>query len=405
MPQRPSVLITLTLGLALGPAIALGLARFAYALILPAMSDDLDWSYAQAGGMNAANAVGYLVGALAAAGTVVRFGARRALIGALIVTTAALCLTGVTGAYALLVVVRVITGIGSGIGLVAGGVVVSGLGETVVPPAEAPSRRLLPLVGLYYAGAGIGILVSALVLPVVLGDAVTDRWRVTWVVTGALALVATLVVAGVARRVPAEPPELRRSPDSRVDWRSAGLVPALVAYLLFGLGYIAYMTFVVDLLRDRGTGTGGVTLFWSVLGIAAALSGLAWQRALTGSHETRTFVALLVLLAVGGALPLLVDAYGVALVSAVFFGLTFLMVPAMTTVLVQRHLPTSARSAGIATFTAVFAVGQILGPILTGLVTDATGDLRSGLAWSAAILVAAAAVSLLHRPGQRSSAS
>ncbi len=36
-------------GLALGPAVALGLARFAYALLLPAMRTDLSWSFAQAG--------------------------------------------------------------------------------------------------------------------------------------------------------------------------------------------------------------------------------------------------------------------------------------------------------------------------------------------------------------------
>ena len=47
----------------MGPAVALGLARFAYALLLPAMRADLSWSFADAGAMNTANAVGYLAGA------------------------------------------------------------------------------------------------------------------------------------------------------------------------------------------------------------------------------------------------------------------------------------------------------------------------------------------------------
>jgi Uncharacterised MFS-type transporter YbfB len=54
-------------GLALGPAVALGLARFAYGLLLPAMRSDLDWSYGLAGTMTTANALGYLLGALVAA--------------------------------------------------------------------------------------------------------------------------------------------------------------------------------------------------------------------------------------------------------------------------------------------------------------------------------------------------
>ena len=54
-------------GLSMGPAIALGLARFAYALLLPSMRADLGWSFADAGAMNTANAAGYLIGALVAA--------------------------------------------------------------------------------------------------------------------------------------------------------------------------------------------------------------------------------------------------------------------------------------------------------------------------------------------------
>ena len=51
--------------LALGAAVSLGLARFAYALVLPPMRADLGWSYTTAGAMNTLNAAGYLVGALA----------------------------------------------------------------------------------------------------------------------------------------------------------------------------------------------------------------------------------------------------------------------------------------------------------------------------------------------------
>src|ERR1700761_506951 len=57
--------LMLAIGLSLGSAIALGLARFAYALLLPSMKLDLGWSFAEAGAMNTANALGYLLGALA----------------------------------------------------------------------------------------------------------------------------------------------------------------------------------------------------------------------------------------------------------------------------------------------------------------------------------------------------
>ena len=52
------------MALAMAPAVSNGFARFAYALILPAMRSDLEWSYAMAGWINTANAIGYLLGAL-----------------------------------------------------------------------------------------------------------------------------------------------------------------------------------------------------------------------------------------------------------------------------------------------------------------------------------------------------
>lgn len=63
--------LVLALCLALGPAVGIGFGRFAYALVLPAMKTDLGWNFAQAGAMGTANALGYLVGALAT-GTLLR---------------------------------------------------------------------------------------------------------------------------------------------------------------------------------------------------------------------------------------------------------------------------------------------------------------------------------------------
>ena len=55
----------IVLGLALGVSVGNAFARFAYGLILPAMQSDLEWSYAQSGWINTANALGYIAGASA----------------------------------------------------------------------------------------------------------------------------------------------------------------------------------------------------------------------------------------------------------------------------------------------------------------------------------------------------
>ncbi|MGH3182126.1 MAG: YbfB/YjiJ family MFS transporter, partial [Streptosporangiaceae bacterium] len=73
-------------GLALGPVVVIGLARFAYSLLLPAMRADLHWSFAQAGAMNTANALGYLVGAIGTGPLLVRARSRRPYLIGLAVT-------------------------------------------------------------------------------------------------------------------------------------------------------------------------------------------------------------------------------------------------------------------------------------------------------------------------------
>jgi len=76
LPQRHAlrqVVVRICI-LALAPAIGVGIARFAYSLLLPDMRASLGWSYAAAGFMNAINAAGYLIGALVAAAAMRRIG-------------------------------------------------------------------------------------------------------------------------------------------------------------------------------------------------------------------------------------------------------------------------------------------------------------------------------------------
>src|SRR5690242_1403714 len=96
--QRPEFLVALAL--AAGPVVALGFTRFAYALLLPAMREKLHWSYAAAGGMNTANALGYIIGAATAAWWSRRFGSRSAFVWGIVISALALLASGATDSFA-----------------------------------------------------------------------------------------------------------------------------------------------------------------------------------------------------------------------------------------------------------------------------------------------------------------
>ena len=80
-PRSLRYLIAVAVALSMGAALSLGIARFAYGLLLPPMRQDLDWSYTLAGAMNTANALGYLLGALFTPQLLRRWGASRVLLG------------------------------------------------------------------------------------------------------------------------------------------------------------------------------------------------------------------------------------------------------------------------------------------------------------------------------------
>src|ERR1700749_3331072 len=110
LPADKATHLAIAAGLAMGPAVGLGLGRFAYALLLPAMRADLGWSYAVAGAMNTANAAGYLIGPLAAAPVAARVGDKRGFIAGVLLTALSLLATGLVTDIAALALLRVMAG-------------------------------------------------------------------------------------------------------------------------------------------------------------------------------------------------------------------------------------------------------------------------------------------------------
>ena len=374
-------------GLSLGPAVAIGFARFAYALLLPGMRADLAWTFAQAGAMNTANALGYLFGALVATATAQRFGARPAFAYGIAVTAAALLLSAVTTSFPALLLLRVVAGVAGAITFIAGGALAAHLGERV-------AKRSSLLLALYVAGGGgLGILISALAVNPLLVVA-PHAWRLGWAILGGLSILTLLATRPALGRVD----EIVAAAPTAA--RAATVKPlrfTFAAYTLFGAGYIAYMTFIVALLRAEGTGAGGVSVFWALLGLAAIGSPAFWGPVLERLPGGRGLALTMLVVAIGAALPVASPSTGAALLSALVFGGSFLNVVTAVTTVARRILLPHGWTSGIAALTVVFAIGQCVGPLLSGVLADRSGGVRLGLALSAGLLVTGSFVALGQR--------
>lgn len=385
----PTLVVAAALGL--GTAISLGLARFAYALLLPAMRADLGWSYLVAGAMNTVNAAGYLIGALVAPIWLRRAGARPVFVAASVATALALLGHGLVASDAALYALRFVAGVVSAAAFIGGGLLAAQLAATPGPRAASPGLVL----GLYYGGTGTGIFASALLVPWFAGRAVVHAWQGAWIALAVFALAATAGAAAASRSLHA--PLATPAPGARrFAW--AAFAPTLCAYLLFGVGYIGYMTFVITLLREEHFSQPLATAFFAALGLAVVASPWIWAGVLQRFRGGGAFALLSGLLAVATLVPVLTAHPVLVFLSGLLFGAVFLSLVASTTALIRHNLGTAAWPDAIAAFTTVFAAGQIVGPSLVGLVADRFGGLRTGFGCSATILALAALIALAQRP-------
>lgn len=382
-------LLASALLVSLGAAVGQGFARFGYALLLTAMQRDLDWNYAQAGLINSANALGYLAGSLAVGPVVARWGAPRVVRISLLAVACSLITTGLFDHIAMLILSRVISGAGAGLFYIAGVAVVLAL--------DSSQRSDLP-VAVYYAGPGIGIALSGLLIPFILGPLGWD-WHAAWIalgVLGLLSLVAVEVPLRTTRRVTST--QAMAAGEGVLvlnDYRR--LWPALVAYTLFGLGYIGYMTFVVAFLGSINVAPVLVQAFWVLLGVCAACSGFTWRPLVRRLRPHIALCLVMATLALATILPVVLAQDWSFVLSAALFGSTFLAVVTVVTAQVRILLPRARWTAMLGNATALFALGQLVGPTLTGIVADMRGGLAIGLLGSAAIIGLGALIALCGR--------
>jgi len=380
MPLRPRGLFVTAVQLSFAAAIALGLARFSYALLLPPMKASLGWSYAEAGALNTANAIGYLIGALAYPLLARRFSPATQVAAGCLVVTAVMAGAGVLTDFDALLAQRLACGVCSALIFVGGGVLAARLAS------QHPQQAGLVL-GVYYGGTGWGITLAALLVPWARGTAPLG-WQYAWVAL-AIGCAAFAAVAWPAMRRISATAEPVTTPQAAGSPRLHLMSRLLLAYSLFGVGYIGYMTFIIALLRAAGLGEGGITVFYLVLGLATALSGRIWSGLLQRAQGGGAFAFLSLLLALATLMPALTGRPAAAFVSGLLFGATFLAVVSSTTAFVRHNLPRPGWSTGISLFTIAFALGQIVGPVLMGYIADGTG-LARGFICSAGVLFLAA---------------
>lgn len=241
--------------------LGIGLQRFAYGPILPAMVQEGWLPAGPAGMLGAANLAGYLAGAFGAGMVARRLGVVWALRTCMLLAVLGFAACAVRGGFLWFLPWRVLAGVTGGILMV-----LAGPSVQAVVPAE---RRGLAS-GIVITGVGLGIMSGALLVPALLPWGLAPAWL-------ALAGAAAVLTAVSWTIWPNVPPPAAAAHDGPPLPRGTAIL--LIVYGLAGLAGTAHMVFWPDFIaRGLALGTNAGGLAWLGFGAAASLGGVVFGR-------------------------------------------------------------------------------------------------------------------------------
>lgn len=380
----------------------LGLARFAFGMLLPAMSGALGLDYAAGGLLGTAYFIGYLAMVIAVSRLIVRFGARRMILGGLTLLIAGMTAMSLSEDFGVLLVFYTLTGIGAGAAYVPAMSLASAWFE--------PSHRGAAA-GAMLAGAGAGIVLSGFAVPALEPLAGFAAWQTGWLLFALIATATLLVSLVVLRDRPAElglrpygrPARAKESPPGTRP-RSERLVLGHLGliYALYGATYMVYTTFIVTTMVDeRGVAPVLAGQVWSLIGLCSMVSGalfgaLSDRIGRRGGLMASSFVQAAAFALVAGEFGT-----GALIASVICFGISAWSIPTIMAAAAGDYLGAQRAAAGLAAVTLIFAVGQALGPVAGGAIADWSGGFGLGYGIAAGLAVLAIGLSaLLRDPGR-----
>ncbi len=363
--------------------VSIGLARFAYTPLLPAIIGAGWFGAASAAYLGAANLAGYLAGALLVGPAAALVPTRSLLRGAMLAASVSFFACAWPGGFTWFFGWRFASGIAGGAAMV--------LAAPAILPHVAPSRRGL-VSGAIFMGVGFGIAASGTLVPLLLRQGLQQAW----LGLGAAAFALTLVGWN------GWPEQVRSQPKAAPKLRPGDTRQLRALYAVYGLnafGLVPHMVFLVDYVaRGLGQGLDAGAGYWVLFGLGAVVGPLAGGH-LADRIGFRSTLRLLVLVeAAAVALPALNHGSAGLMISSLVVGASTPGVVPLAlgrTHEILRHHQEAQKGAWRAATTS-FAVMQALGAYgLSFLFARTGGDYGLLFGLGAGALVLALAIDLL----------
>jgi MFS family permease len=236
--------------------VGIGLARFAYTPLLPAIIGAHWFDASMAAYLGASNLAGYLAGAVVGNQIAVRSTVAVTLRAMMILASVAFFACAYPVSFSWFFFWRFMSGLSGGALMV--------LAAPTVLPLLPPFRRGLAG-GVIFMGVGAGVVASGTLVPLLLQRGLHD----TWVGLGVLSLVLTVIGW---TGWPSETAMSVAQPHNHPAPRLGALRALYLEYALNAAGWVPHMIFLVDFVaRGLGKGLQVGAEYWVLFGVGATV--------------------------------------------------------------------------------------------------------------------------------------
>lgn len=353
--------------------VGVGVARFAFTSLLPAMLEN-HLSIAFAGMLASVNYVGYLSGSIFSIfikdiHTKVRF--FRFGLALCIITSLLLALTQ---SQIIWLIARLLAGFGAAMALVVGSAIVM---------SKLQNTNKTKAMGIHFSGLGFSILVSDLIMRAVFNF--SDYWQHAWLV---LAIAGTVFASYSAYILSFD----KQSADQVVKHKfdkalfSPLVIVLALAYFTEGVGMVVQATFLPDIVNSLPglAGYGGYA--WMAVGLAGIPSCIIWMRLAHRYNSIDMMILAMALQVIGILIPIFSTNIVLNLISGILYGATFIG-------LVALFMNLAGQLAGknpvfiMGMITAAYGVGQVVAPLYCVALIEKFDNYNAALYVTAMIVV------------------
>lgn len=351
--------------------IGVGVARFAFTSLLPAMLDGF-LSITDAGILASLNFSGYLGGAIFSIFIKdINAKVRYFRLGLILSVATTLILATSTSELAW-IISRVVAGFGSAMVLIVGGAIVM-----VKLNYEDKTKAM----GIHFSGIGFAIVLSDLISQFVLKDA---NFATAWLVLGISAFIASFYswyILSFDKLVKQDAPKHKLT----LSTFSPFVILLILAYFTEGVGFVVQGTFLPDIINSLKGLEGYGSLAWLVVGIAGIPSSIIWMRLAHSYGSLNIIIVAMSLQVVGILIPALSSNIYLVLFSGALYGSTFIGLVALFMHLGGKLSPKNPVVL-MGAMTAVYGIGQVSAPLYSVALVESFGDYKAALFVTAAIV-------------------